>query len=68
MKITAMALKLGQTRVFISPMSSKITEKREKREKPLWGEFIKVLYCIVLYCIVLYCIVLYCIVLYCIVL
>ena len=37
-------------------------------EKPPWGVFIKLLYCIVLYCIVLYCIVLYCIVLYCIVL
>ena len=33
MKITAVLLKLGQTRVIISPMSMKITEKREKRER-----------------------------------
>ena len=33
MKITAVLLKLGQTRVIISPMSLKITEKREKRER-----------------------------------
>ena len=33
MKITAVLLKLGQTRVRIRPMSPKITEKREKREK-----------------------------------
>ena len=33
MKITAVLLKLGQTRVIISPMSPKITEKREKRER-----------------------------------
>ena len=32
MKITAVLLKLGQTRVRITPMSPKITEKREKRE------------------------------------
>ena len=31
--ITAISLELGQTRVFISPMSPKITEKREKRER-----------------------------------
>ena len=30
MKITAVLLKLGQTRVVISPMSPKITAKREK--------------------------------------
>ena len=29
MKITAVSLKLGQTRIFISPMSPKIAEKRE---------------------------------------
>ena len=33
MKITAVLLKLGQTRIIISPMSPKITEKREKRER-----------------------------------
>ena len=33
MKITAVLLKQGQTRVIISPMSPKITEKREKRER-----------------------------------
>ena len=33
MKITAVLLKLGQTRVIISPMSPKITEKGEKRER-----------------------------------
>ena len=33
MKITAVLLKLGQTWVIISPMSLKITEKREKRER-----------------------------------
>ena len=33
MKITAVLLKLGQTRVRISPMSPKIAEKREKRER-----------------------------------
>ena len=33
MKITAVLLQQGQTRVIISPMSSKITEKREKRER-----------------------------------
>ena len=32
-KITAVLLKLGQTRVFISPTSPKNTEKREKRER-----------------------------------
>ena len=32
MKITAVLLKVGQTRVIISPMSPKIREKREKRE------------------------------------
>ena len=32
MKITAVLLKQGQTRVIISPMGPKITEKREKRE------------------------------------
>ena len=31
--ITAISLELGQTRVFISPMSPKITEKRKKRER-----------------------------------
>ena len=30
-KITAVLLKLGQTRIIISPMNPKITEKREKR-------------------------------------
>ena len=33
MKITAFLLKLGQTSVIISPMSQKITEKRENRER-----------------------------------
>ena len=33
MKITAVFLKLGQTRVIISPMSPKITAKREKRAR-----------------------------------
>ena len=33
MKITAVSLTLGPTRVFISPTSPKITEKREKRER-----------------------------------
>ena len=33
MKITAVLLKLSQTRVRISPMIPKITEKREKRER-----------------------------------
>ena len=33
MKITEVLLKLGQTRVIISPMSPKITEKRKKRER-----------------------------------
>ena len=33
MKITAVLLKQGQTRVILSPMSPKITEKREKRER-----------------------------------
>ena len=33
MKITAVLLKLGQTRVIISPMSPKITAKREKRAR-----------------------------------
>ena len=33
MKITAVLLKLGQTRVIISPMSPKITEKGEKRAR-----------------------------------
>ena len=33
MKITAVLLKQGQTRVIISPMSPKITEKKEKRER-----------------------------------
>ena len=33
MKITAVLLKLDQTRVIISPMSPKITEKRGKRER-----------------------------------
>ena len=33
MKNTAVLLKLGQTRIIISPMSPKITEKREKRER-----------------------------------
>ena len=33
MKITAVLLKQGQTRVIISPMGPKITEKREKRER-----------------------------------
>ena len=33
MKITAVLLKLGQRRAIISPMSPKITEKREKRER-----------------------------------
>ena len=33
MKITAVLLKLGQTRVIIGPISPKITEKREKRER-----------------------------------
>ena len=32
-KITAVLLKLGQTRVIISPVSPKITEKREKSER-----------------------------------
>ena len=32
-KITAVSLKLSQTRVFVSPMSPKNTEKREKRER-----------------------------------
>ena len=32
MKITAISLELGQTRVFISLMSPKITEKRKKRK------------------------------------
>ena len=32
MKITGVLLKQGQTRVIISPMSPKITEKREKRK------------------------------------
>ena len=32
MKIAAVLLNLGQTRVIISPMSPKIPEKREKRE------------------------------------
>ena len=35
MNITAVSLKLGQTRVFISPTSPKNTEKREKREREL---------------------------------
>ena len=44
MKITAVSLKLGQTRVIISPTSPKNTEKREKegkgaREKKLAGSF-----------------------------
>ena len=33
MKITAISLELGKTRLFISPMSPKTTEKREKRER-----------------------------------
>ena len=33
MKITAVLLKLVQTRVIVSPMNPKITEKREKRER-----------------------------------
>ena len=33
MKITAIFLELGQTRVFISPVSPKVTEKREKKER-----------------------------------
>ena len=33
MKITAISLELGQTRVFISPMSPKNTEKGEKMER-----------------------------------
>ena len=33
MKVTADSLKLGQTRVFISPTSPKNTERREKRER-----------------------------------
>ena len=33
MKITAVLLKPGQTRVIISPMSPKITAKREKRAR-----------------------------------
>ena len=33
MKITEVLLKLGQTRVIISPMSPTITERREKRER-----------------------------------
>ena len=33
MKITAVLLKLGQTRLIISPMSPKITAKREKRAR-----------------------------------
>ena len=33
MKITAVLLKLGQTRIIIGPMSPKITEQREKRER-----------------------------------
>ena len=33
MKIIAVLLKLGQTRVIISPMSPKITAKREKRAR-----------------------------------
>ena len=33
MKITAVLLKLGQTRIIINPMSPKITEKKEKRER-----------------------------------
>ena len=33
MKITAVALKRGQTSSFISPTSPKNTEKREEREK-----------------------------------
>ena len=33
MKITAVLLKQGQTRVIISLMGPKITEKREKRER-----------------------------------
>ena len=33
MKITAVLLKLGQTRVIISPMSPKITAKREKNTR-----------------------------------
>ena len=33
MKITAVLLKLGQTRVIIGPMRPKITENREKRER-----------------------------------
>ena len=33
MKITAVLLKLGQRRVIISPMSPKITAKREKRAR-----------------------------------
>ena len=32
MKIAAFLLELGQTRVFLTPISLKITEKREKRE------------------------------------
>ena len=33
MKITAVLLKLGQTRVIISPMSPQITAKREKKTR-----------------------------------
>ena len=33
MKITAVLLKRGQTRLIISPMGTKTTEKREKRER-----------------------------------
>ena len=32
-KITAISLELGQTGVFASPISPKITEKREERER-----------------------------------
>ena len=33
MKITAVLLKLGQTKVIISPLSPKITEKRERQRE-----------------------------------
>ena len=33
MKLTAISLELGQTRLFLTPISLKITEKREKRER-----------------------------------
>ena len=33
MEITAVSLKVSQTRIFISSTSPKNTEKREKREK-----------------------------------